>query len=265
MIGFAGAVASPKPQFEPLTHLFDLQSNEHDHEALLPLIRALGALRNAINSLEEEYIKLSEPSARLANPFYPFRSYFTSRDNSKVEFEYQERLHRHKLLFRVSTSEQNRNLLLKFTQKYSKGAHEHCASHKIAPELYAIEEMAGGWMMVVMEYLNEETYTLLCNSRIPEQILRTGVRNAVFFLHRGNFVHGDIRGVNIMVKREWNECDVTGNVKLIDFDWAGQEGSARYPPNVNYEQVERPREARDGLFITKDHDDFMTNHLFPSR
>jgi hypothetical protein len=60
----------------------------------------------------------------------------------------------------------------------------------------------------------------------------------VSLLHQGNFVYGDIRGVNIMVKREWNEGDVTGNVKLIDFDWAGREGSARYPPNVNYEQVE---------------------------
>jgi hypothetical protein len=117
MIGFVGAIASPKPQFEPLTHLFDLQSNEHDHEALLPPSRALRALRNAINSLEEEYTKLSKSSARLHSPFYPFRSYFTSRDNPKVEFEYQERLRRHKLLFRISTSEHNQKIT---SQVYAK-------------------------------------------------------------------------------------------------------------------------------------------------
>jgi hypothetical protein len=41
----------------------------------------------------------------------------------------------------------------KFTQKYSKEAHASCVSHKIAPELYAVEKFWGGWI-VVMKYLD---------------------------------------------------------------------------------------------------------------
>jgi serine/threonine protein kinase len=262
IIGFAGAIVSSKPQFESL-HIFDFDSNENDHKAVFRLARVLGALRNAITSLDEEYQQLPKPSLRLPDPSYPFRNYFIDHDNIKVEFEYQKRLHREKLLFRVSRREADGNLLIKFTQRYSKDAHEHCAVHGIAPKLHAMEELDGGWMMVVMEFLNEETYSLLRDSHIPRHVLYPGVKTAISLLHQSDFVHGDIRDVNIMVKREWDENEAAKNVKLIDFDWAGREGIARYPPNVNHTQIERPEAARGGLFITKGHDDFMVDHLFP--
>jgi hypothetical protein len=65
-----------------------------------------------------------------------------------------------------------------------------------------------------------------------------------------------------MVRREWNPDDGMRNLKLIDFDWAGPEGTTRYPANVNYEQIDRPLEARDGEFITREHDNAMVEYLF---
>ncbi|PVG03683.1 hypothetical protein CPB86DRAFT_380744 [Serendipita vermifera] len=263
MIGFAGAITAPKPQFEPLTPFFDLKTNEHDHKALLPFARALGAVRGALISLEEEDKKLQGASPpRLTAPFFPFRNYFIGRDDSTVEFEYEARLRKEKLLFRVLRNDTNKKLLLKFTQRYSQDAHEYAASRGIAPELYAVNELGGGWMMVVMDYLDEGTHTLLRGSNIVKQELLAGVHEAVSILHDGGFVHGDIRDVNIMVKSNWNQNEKSKNVKLIDFDWAGEEGSTLYPPNVNFMDIQRPKDARDGLPITRYHDLYMVEHLF---
>ena len=44
------------------------------------------------------------------------------------------------------------------------------------------------------------------------------------------------------------------NVKLFDFDRAGKVETTRYPANVNYVQISRPVDARDGLPIKKERD-----------
>ena len=39
--------------------------------------------------------------------------------------------------------------------------HNYCATACIAPELVAINQLPGGWLMIVMQYLSEEKYTCL--------------------------------------------------------------------------------------------------------
>ena len=46
------------------------------------------------------------------------------------------------------------------------------------------------------------------------------MRSAYF--NRTDLVFGDLRGPNIMVTKK-------GEVKLIDFNWAGIDGQAKYP------------------------------------
>jgi hypothetical protein len=86
--------------------------------------------------------------------------------------------------------------------------------------------------------------------------------SAVTTLHQGNFVHGDIRDVYLMVRDEWNLDGGEINLKLIDFDWAGPVGTTRYPANVNYDQIKRPEGAWDRQLITKDHNIAMVEFLF---
>jgi len=43
-------------------------------------------------------------------------------------------------------------------------------------------------------------------------------------LHDEDYVHGDIREPNILV--------TAGGLKLIDFDWCGKAGGARYPADI---------------------------------
>ncbi|PVF96566.1 hypothetical protein CPB86DRAFT_708723 [Serendipita vermifera] len=263
LIGFAGVATGAKAQFEPLTPLFDLATNQHDTLALKAVARTLGAVRIALNSLRKYYSELKglHPSHAMDSPIYPSRTYYTNGSNTRVEFDYKARLDEDKLLFRVLTREDGQERIVKFTQKYSKQAHEYSAAHGIAPILYAVERIGGGWMMIVMEYLNKDNYTLLRDSSIPLENRSNIVANAVSILHQGGYVHGDIRDVNIMVRCDWNAVDSSSGIKLLDFDWAGLDGQAQYPANVNHEGIRRPQEAIDGQHITKDHDITMVGYL----
>jgi len=184
---------------------------------------------------------------------------YTATDG-QVEFKYLKRLDPNKLLFLCSKSNDETKLCVKFTQKYSKDAHQYCADNGVAPELFAVEELPGGWLMVVMEYLDSsiELSELKGNVRASCKASATA---AVAHLHAGGFVHGDIRDTNTMVQK-WDNGDDVRNVKLVDFDWAGKEGETRYPANVNYREIPRPLDAKDGMHIKKSHDDSMLSIMF---
>ena len=85
----------------------------------------------------------------------------------------------------------------------------------------------------------------------------------VIDLHEGGSVHGDIRDTNILVDLDSLTNDSDGvNVQLIDFDWAGSVGVARYPLGVNKTTVWRPDGVQDEELITVEHDKEMVSSLF---
>jgi hypothetical protein len=252
---------------EPLTPLFSFQENAHDANASRPLARALGALNHALESLREYYTQLetAQPSDRVVctNPAFPYRTYYTAAEG-KVEFQYTRRLHTDKLIFLGSRTSDETYLLVKFTQSYSKAAHQHCADNGVAPHLYAVDELPGDWLMVVMGYLERDAYDSLYSFSGTNSggRVQAAVTTAVGILHQGGFVHGDIRDINTMVALHWDDEKATENIKLLDFDWAGPEGNTLYPPNVNFHDVERPLDARDGMPILREHDLEMVAHIF---
>jgi tRNA A-37 threonylcarbamoyl transferase component Bud32 len=81
------------------------------------------------------------------------------------------------------------------------------------------------------------------------------IRDRLITLHQANFVHGDVRDTNVMVRKNGP------GIQLVDFDWAGEIGKVRYPANVNRTDIVRPEGALDGRFILAEHDMFMLNHL----
>ena len=129
--------------------------------------------------------------------------------------------------------------------------------------------------MVVMEYLSEKEYCIRSTIEVdaPSSVevntvksnivkfdiakFETAIKHAVKLLHDHDYVHGDIRACNIMVRRQWDDSIGMKNVKLFDFDWAGKVETTRYPANVNYVLISRPEDARDGLPIKKEHDHDM--------
>ncbi|CAG8641359.1 11350_t:CDS:1, partial [Paraglomus occultum] len=100
-----------------------------------------------------------------------------------------------------------------------------------APELFACEQIAGGWHIniVVMELLMEycTAYSLAEKYHLSSRTLKQ-VKTLVEKMHDLGFVHEDLRLSNILVGPE-------SSVKLVDFDWAGKIEEAIYPPLINHE------------------------------
>lgn len=186
---------------------------------------------------------------------FPYKGHFTTDEGAKVYFTYQGRLENDKLLFSATTNERE-NIIIKFTKRYSENAHRHCSGQGAAPRLYAFNALPGGWFMVVMENLSSSHKLVHQHDQISSE-MSDALQKAVGILHDGNFVHGDVRDVNLMVPEEGG----VGNFMILDFDWAGFEGEVRYPAYVNIVGVSRPKGAIDGELITKQHDLDMLDRI----
>jgi RIO-like serine/threonine protein kinase len=115
--------------------------------------------------------------------------------------------------------------------------------------------------MAVMDRL--VVYDVLADVPIGELIPRSvfdSIGEHLRTLHDCKLVHGDIRDTNILLKKE----DRT-KFMIIDFDWVGVEDIVRYPAYVNYRDIERPHDVRDGLPIKAAHDDAMLGFLIVQR
>ena len=229
------------------------------------LARAFGAFRIAVNKLHDYYKNLSaksdmpETPQRASTVTFPYPDGYAD-GNASIKFTYNSRFNDSKLIFVATTTEGNK-VLVKFTRRYSKEAHQHCAEAGVAPVLLGFQSLPAGWFMAVMEYLDPQTYRVLEPGDGSNSILVGEIQRVVTVLHDGGFVHGDIRDVNMMTRNQWG-INEARNVLLLDFDWAGPSGVTKYPRNVNTQTVKRPEGAKDGALIVEKHDWFMVQYLF---
>ena len=86
------------------------------------------------------------------------------------------------------------------------------------------------------------------------QIVQSKVEHAIKVLHLRNLVFGDLRSPNVMITK-------TNEVKLIDFNWAGEEGQARYPSLLSSDIKWAAGVEALGV-IEKKHDGEMLDRLF---
>ncbi|KAG8731732.1 hypothetical protein FRC11_002708 [Ceratobasidium sp. 423] len=92
----------------------------------------------------------------------------------------------------------------------------------------------------------------------PPQCVLDDVTSALETLHEENLVFGDLRPPNILaVQDEFGQ--VIGGM-LIDFDWCGTAGQAKYPYNIN-PVVGWPEGVRPGVVISMAHDLAMRERL----
>jgi RIO-like serine/threonine protein kinase len=75
------------------------------------------------------------------------------------------------------------------------------------------------------------------------------VRDAICEMHKLGFVHGDLRGPNIMYNAKFSK------VWFVDFDFAGPIGKAVYPPFLN-KGINWADGVKAGAMITPEHDFF---------
>ena len=154
-----------------------------------------------------------------------------------------------RLVFFGSTDHEEK-ICIKFARTYSEAVHLKCAYNGHAPALKGFQRLAGGWYMIVMEDLRDSHRNDITKQRLDH------VKNLLMELHQDGYAHGDIRSSNILVG------DAEDEFVLLDFDWAGEIGTARYPMNLNRsENLWRPEGARDGQLILAEHDIAMLEFL----
>jgi tRNA A-37 threonylcarbamoyl transferase component Bud32 len=90
--------------------------------------------------------------------------------------------------------------------------HEKCAKMDIAPKLRGLEDIGAGWKMVIMDTRHGEY------GPFDKDTLRAGTcgqrGESLAELHQANFVHGDVKGVNMVARKH----DKLGFM-LVDFDY----------------------------------------------
>ncbi|KAH9958301.1 hypothetical protein BC827DRAFT_1220379 [Russula dissimulans] len=217
----------------PDAPLLPLSYHWSDSGAQLKVARHVGALKKAIAKLrryyEVELQSLSMPgvSQRNLNVLYPYPSEFTSlRDPSASthHLSYKRKMGG-KLLFEATLANGD-PICVKFVRRYSREAHEECMNLQCAPVLHGFKTLPGDWFMVVMDYLDDGHYHLPDRSDLSDELYEA-MKSSLLKLHEAGFIHGNIRSLHTMVKN-----DDPSKFVLFGFDWAGQIGEVRYPPNA---------------------------------
>ncbi|PVG00642.1 hypothetical protein CPB86DRAFT_700905 [Serendipita vermifera] len=145
--------------------------------------------------------------------------------------------------------ESQRQVVVKFVYNYSGtyGAtvHQYLYDLGLAPHLYCAENLHRGLVMVVMEHLSfeegtggwVELDTFEGKLDAMADVVRTKLENIIELLQRRKMVHADLRPRNIMVKVDGSRDIILHEnqplLYVVDFDWAGMVGEARYPPFLN--------------------------------
>ena len=153
----------------------------------------------------------------------------------------------YRLLYIAKTLDEKEKLIIvKFTRRYSIELHAFCAARGYALAILGFKQIPGGWFVVAMDCISPP----MCPSQSPRlQGLFDGwkeeLQELVQSFHDAGFVHGDLREPNIL-------CD-GDKLKLIDYDWGGVVGEARYPHARLCLELTDGRDGTDSR-ITKDDD-----------
>ena len=120
-------------------------------------------------------------------------------------------------------SEDKQIIVVKFVRSYSLELHALCTQRGHAPNILAFEKLPGGWFAIAMSFIKDGVI-ITDSERLHMYKERwiVELRELVNLFHSHDLVHGDLRNANIL-------CNDDGKMFLLDFDWGGKVGEARYP------------------------------------
>ena len=226
------------------------------------------ALRTSLEKLRYYYENLKP----IANPpvpsrYFPSFTAYSNDDKKVVQFEYVGFLEDGldcTTLHARTCGHSARDIVVKFVNQYGERAHRLLAENDLAPALFYYgspcldkEPSYHSLSMVVMDYIDGDTLASAKKNEISNeketQIVRS-VQRSIKTLHFHGLVFGDLRSRNVMITK-------TNEVKLIDFNWAGEEGQAKYPSLISSDI--KWAEGVEALgVIKKVHDLEMLDRLF---
>jgi hypothetical protein len=221
-----------------------LGGNPFEMEQIKYVAKVFEAVARAVKSLRLYYCNLcvqKHLKFRSPSPTYPSDSPLRLRGS--LEFKgrvlFEEKPYYHGSLFVANYG--RIPVLVKFCESYGEAAHRVLASAGLAPALRYCSRVVGGAFMVMMDLIDgTDAYRTSEHDDIPPTVLED-IHNALKKLHEAGLVFGDMRSPNIMLVKsrgayipdedEYAEDEWHG--QLIDFNWSGPVGKARYPPTLN--------------------------------
>jgi len=202
------------------------------------------SLFTAVEDLKEEYASMLEQSPPAFSPWKPYLSKFTF-EGKEYTLKYQETFEDQDYLFKAKAKSHDgeRWVVVKFSHTYCKELHELLATNGLAPSLLHFDSLPAGWKVAVMNYVEDARFW---NIGKEDEHLTGKLDTVLSLMNDQNLVHGDLRDRNILVHN--NE------VFIIDFEFGGTEGNARYPYNLSTLLEVQNAGAKKSGVITKEHD-----------
>ncbi|KAJ4457210.1 hypothetical protein PAPYR_7378 [Paratrimastix pyriformis] len=211
-----------------------------DPTCLRPAFRLFGALRKTLPILTKSLQSLARRhcgGTRLAFPFSLCQDIPVQIHTQIYET----------LCFRATVSPATPVILKIARGRYGLHAHIFAMRQGFAPPLlacYRLPEMASlllasgepaeaedpvaDYLVVVMA---EVPFTPWSQMSIEQrQAQEPALRQAVRTLHESDYVHGDLRRCNVGLI----DAPLAPHLGIIDYDWAGRNSSACYPPFINH-------------------------------
>ncbi|KAF8595571.1 hypothetical protein BDV93DRAFT_574716 [Ceratobasidium sp. AG-I] len=264
-----GAVYLDRVVVQPLTEFLWLGRHPWSNQRLDQLARVFHSLADSVKHLDTYYQTLSSAISVDPARFFPYHRHYTDENGKVVHFTYEESLlpqeQRLRALFKARTSD-GKELVVKFVQTYCMRAHQLLADKRLAPKLLfdsGKQLSAAGDRMIVMEYVpSTDLHDFLRldtthPGSVELEMVRQDVENALDILHKENLVFGDLRAPNVVVVKRGDRT----RGMLVDFDWSGTEGEARYPFGMNEVSIQWPEGVRKGALLRKVHDREMFKQL----
>ena len=219
---------------DPLCSPVSLLYVPHDpNDGIRKVARVLSALRFGVDKLYESSLK--QDIMKRSGP------YFDAFDGKQIH--YLGRMNERRRLYEAKVD--GKDVVVKFVwSRYGLDAHKKLAELKLAPECIYSEHLPGKWIVVVMEKIMNG-FTV----RQPNEDLKRSLYEAMQKLHSLGFVHGDLRPQNILA------LPADKGVRIVDFDWCGPLGEAKYPADINLsEDCGWHEGVTSGGLIQKEHD-----------
>jgi hypothetical protein len=147
-------------------------------------------------------------------------------------------------------------VVVKFTESYCMELHELLAAHHMAPKILNVSNAPPVWKIIIMEYIDSVP---ICSLRDHAQSIRASVSNILKLMRENLFVHGDFRSTNVL--GVLIEGKFSGQIVVVDFDWSGQYGIARYPNQMNT-TISWPQGCDPGALLDYIHDEAWATGFF---
>lgn len=178
-------------------------------------------------------------------------------------------------MFIADSPDSTRVLVKLVSRRYGEDVQHLLANHGLAPKLYARSCPEGAPRAYAMEYLNPSNWKTLFDYLQPRDIdpstvvmIRRSLGYTVDVLKRNGKVHGDLRSPNIMVNVSHDNKlvlvdDDSGSsradMRVVDFDWAGDANRVHYPLSRNDAVDDITWPGKPGGLIERDHDDCLVH------